>query len=219
MSWIRRTTPPLPAVEPIVPVPCEDPFDDPAWLFEPKYDGFRGVLHIARRECWFTSKRGNVLTQFRELCHWVRGELAGVKEAILDGEIVSLDREGRQDFRALMARQGNFHYAAFDLLWLNGRDLRPLPLHRRKRALATILPATTTIVSRIYTVEERGVDLFRAAERLDLEGIVAKRKRDAYAPETEWLKVKNRAYTQTQGRRELFGPRGERTGVTDSGNR
>jgi len=212
MSWIRRTAPQLPVIEPIVPVPREDPFDDPAWLFEPKYDGFRGVLHIARRECWFTSKSGNVLTQFRDLCHWAREELIDVKDAVLDGEIVSLDREGRQDFRALMAGQGNFHYAAFDLLWLNGKDLRPLPLYRRKRALARILPATTSIVSRVYAVEERGIDLFRAAERLDLEGIVAKRRRDGYAPGTEWLKVKNRAHTQMQGRRELFGPRGARTG-------
>ena len=106
-----------------------------------------------------------------------------------------------------MARRGNFHYAAFDVLWLNGTDLRELPLTRRKRALGRIIPATTTVLSRVYAVAERGRDLFAAAERLDLEGIVAKRKADAYAPTTTWYKVKNRAYTQMEGRGELFHPR------------
>jgi bifunctional non-homologous end joining protein LigD len=196
----------LPLVEPIVPVLRDWPFDDPAYLFEPKYDGFRGLFYITGRDCHFRSKRGNVLKQFEQLCYWVREELP-VKEAILDGEIVALDAEGRQDFRSLLARRGNFHYAAFDVLWLNGTDLRELPLTRRKRTLERIIPATTTVLSRVYAVAERGHDLFAAAERLDLEGIVAKRKADAYAPTTTWYKVKNRAYTQLEGRGELFHPR------------
>jgi ATP-dependent DNA ligase len=126
--------------------------------------------------------------------------------AILDGEVVALDAEGRQDFRALLARRGNFHYAAFDALWLNGTDMRELPLTRRKRALERIIPATTTVLSRVFAVEERGRDLFAAAERLDLEGIVAKRKADRYGPATTWYKVKNRTYTQLEGRGELFHP-------------
>jgi bifunctional non-homologous end joining protein LigD len=177
-----------------------------AYLFEPKYDGFRGLFYLGGRECRFRSKRGNILTQFRELCDWVRHELR-VKEVILDGEIVALDPEGRQDFRSLLARRGNFHYAAFDVLWLNGKNLRGLSLTRRKRALERVIPATSTVLSRVFAVEGRGRDLFGAAERLDLEGIVAKRKADAYAPTTVWYKVKNRAYTQIEGRGELFRPR------------
>jgi bifunctional non-homologous end joining protein LigD len=136
----------------------------------------------------------------------VREELR-VKEVILDGEVVALDPQGRQDFRGLLARRGNFHYAAFDALWLNGTDLRELPLTRRKRALERVIPATTTVLSRVFTVEERGRDLVAAAERLDLEGIVAKRKKDAYGAGTVWYKVKNQAYTQMEGRGELFHPR------------
>jgi ATP-dependent DNA ligase len=60
----------------------------------------------------------------------------------------------------------------------------------------------------MFAVEGRGRDLFAAAERLDLEGIVAKLKADPYTPSTVWLKVKNRAYTQMEGRGELFHPRG-----------
>ena len=64
-----------------------------------------------------------------------------------------------------------------------------------------MIPPTSTVLSRVFAVEGRGRDLFRAAERLDLEGIVAKRKADRYAPSTTWRKVKNRAYTQTAGER------------------
>jgi ATP-dependent DNA ligase len=78
---------------------------------------------VTRQGCWFRSKRGNVLKRFQDLCYWVREELP-VKEAILDGEAVALDGEGRQNFRALTSGRGNLHYAAFDALWIDGKDLR-----------------------------------------------------------------------------------------------
>jgi bifunctional non-homologous end joining protein LigD len=193
----------LPTVEPILLTPRVDPFDDPAWLFEPKYDGYRGLLYITRKGCHFRSKRGNILKRFEELCYWVREELP-VKEAILDGEVVALDSEGRQNFRNLTAGRGNLHYAAFDALWIEGKDLRPLLLTRRKQLLTKLIPATTTVLSQVFSVAERGRDMFAAAERLDLEGIVAKRKADPYSPAVTWYKIKNRAYTQGEGRWELF---------------
>jgi ATP-dependent DNA ligase len=70
-----RVTGTLPVVEPILLTPRRDPFNDPAWLFEPKYDGYRGLLYVTRKDCHFRSKRGNVLRRFEELCHWVRDEL------------------------------------------------------------------------------------------------------------------------------------------------
>jgi ATP-dependent DNA ligase len=189
-------------VEPIVPVARGVPFDDPAYLFEPKYDGFRGLLYVTRQDCYFRSKRGNILKRFQELAYWV-GEELSQKEVILDGEIVALEG-GRQDFRALLAGRGNLHYAAFDALWVNGKDLRRLPLTRRKRHLSRVVWATSTVLSQVFSIEERGWDLFAAAERLDLEGIVAKRKADPYGPETVWYKIKNPSYTQAEGRWELF---------------
>jgi bifunctional non-homologous end joining protein LigD len=199
----RRSATRLPLVEPVIPQRLDRAFDDPAWLFEPKYDGFRGLLYVTRRDCHFRSKRGNVLRRFQDLCHWVRQELP-VKEAILDGEIVALDAEGRQDFRAVLEGRGNLHYAAFDVLWVQGRDLRELPLIRRKRVLHRIVQATSTVLSQVFTLEERGRDMLAAAERLDLEGIVAKRKVDPYGPDTVWYKIRNQAYTQAEGRWELF---------------
>jgi ATP-dependent DNA ligase len=123
---------------------------------------------------------------------------------LLDGEVVALDGEGRQNFRDLMAGRGNLHYAAFDALWIDGKDLRPLLLTRRKQFLTRLIPDTTTVLSQVFTIAERGRDLFAAVERLDLEGIVAKGKTDPYRPETVWYKIKSRTYTQGDGRWELF---------------
>jgi hypothetical protein len=78
----------LPDVQPILLTSRRDPFDDPAWLLEPKFDGYRGLLYVTPKGCWFRSKRGNVLKRFEQLCHWVLEELP-VKEAILDGEIIA----------------------------------------------------------------------------------------------------------------------------------
>jgi bifunctional non-homologous end joining protein LigD len=189
-------------VDPILLTPRREPFNDPAWLFEPKYDGYRGLLYVTGQGCHFRSKGGNILKRFEQLCYWVRG--ATVKEAILGGEVVGLDNEGRQNFRDLLAGRGNLHYAAFDALWVNGKDLRAPPLTRRKRYLTGVVPATTTVVSQVFSVEGRGKDLFDAAERLDIEGIVAKRKADPYGPDTVWYKIKSRTYTQGEGRWELF---------------
>jgi bifunctional non-homologous end joining protein LigD len=127
-----------------------------------------------------------------------------VKEAILDGEVVALDSEGRQNFRDLTASRGNLHYAAFDALWTEWKDLRPLLLTRRKQFLTRLILATTPVLSQVFTIAERGRDLFAAVERLDLEGIVAKRKADPYRPKTVWYKIKSRTYTQGEGRWELF---------------
>ena len=66
-----RTT--LPLVQPIVPVLRGVPFDDPDWLFEPKYDGFRGLLYVSPRSCWFRSKRGTTMTRFQELAEQGQG--------------------------------------------------------------------------------------------------------------------------------------------------
>jgi bifunctional non-homologous end joining protein LigD len=193
----------LPLIQPIVPVLRGVPFDDPAWLFEPKYDGFRGLLYVGPRHCWFRSKRGNTMARFQKLAEQVRDELQ-VRSAILDGEIVSLDEDGRQIFRRMLAGRGNLHYAAFDLLWLNGKDFRALPLTRRKQRLQRLIPTSGPVLSGIMSVERRGRGMLAAAQQLDLEGIVAKRKADPYSPEITWFKIKNRAYTQAEGQWELF---------------
>ena len=125
----------------VVPTARPQPFNDPAWLFELKYHGFRGVLYLTPQGCSLYSKRGNRMTRFRALADQVRTEL-GRRELILDGEIVALVEEGSDGFLGPDAWPGTLAYAAFDLLWLNGRDLRCLPLSRRKQRLERLIPAS-----------------------------------------------------------------------------
>ncbi|HEY9014096.1 MAG TPA: hypothetical protein VIM84_03415 [Gemmatimonadales bacterium] len=193
----------LPRIEPVVPASRRDPFNDPAWLFEPKYDGFRGIFYYNRQGCSLYSKRGNRMTRFEGLAHQIGLEL-GRRNVILDGEIVALDDEGRIDFWGLMRGRGTLAYAAFDLLWLDGRDLRMQPLARRKRRLERLIPASVGALNRVPCFSGEGRELFEAACRLDLEGIVAKRNADSYTRETRWWKGKNPTYTQAEGRSELF---------------
>src|SRR6476646_1777983 len=96
-----RTFVSLPRVQPIIPTARALPFNDPAWLFEPKYDGFRGMLYLTRQSCTLYSRRGNAMNRFRELAQQLWHELPK-REVILDGEIVALDDEGRISFWDLM---------------------------------------------------------------------------------------------------------------------
>jgi bifunctional non-homologous end joining protein LigD len=198
-----RTSRALPTVQPIVPVIGSPSLTDRAWIYEPKFDGFRGVFYLSQGSCYFRSKRGNVLRRFAELGDRVRGQLP-VREAILDGEVVALDDQGRQDFRGLLAGRGWLHYAVFDVLWLNGQDLSRQSLTVRKRRLEDLVPESNPTVSRMLTVDGDGRELFEAVQRLDLEGIIAKRKTDTYSSYAVWYKVKNPTYTQAEGRGELF---------------
>ncbi len=193
----------LPTVEPVVPIAGSPPLRDPAWLYEPKFDGLRGVLYLSPQNCFIRSKGGGVLRRFSELCQRVCAELK-VRDVILDGEVVAINEEGHQDHQALVAGRGWLHYTVFDLLWINGRDLSRQSLTIRKRRLAEIIPESTQTMSRVLTVDGDGRELFEAVQRLDLEGIVAKRKVDSYGPQTVWYKVTNPSYTHAEGRWELF---------------
>ena len=84
----------LPVIEPINPLPRPDPFDDPAWIFEPKYDGFRGVVYATSAGCEIRSRRDIPLRRFQGL--WDRiSEVLGPREVILDGVVVSLNQQGK----------------------------------------------------------------------------------------------------------------------------
>jgi bifunctional non-homologous end joining protein LigD len=204
----------LPQVEPIILVPRPDPFDDPDWVFEPKYDGFRGFVYSSKVGCEIRSRRDFRFDRFGDLCQRIVGVLGG-RDVILDGEVVALNRRGKPVFRDLLRGQGFIAFAAFDLLWLDGRDLRPEPLSERKRLLGDLLPEDTGPLYKILTLEEHGRALFGAIKKMDLEGVVAKRKTDPYSPATTWYKIKNPGYSQGEGRVDLFRRR-ERSRRSDS---
>jgi bifunctional non-homologous end joining protein LigD len=192
----------LPRVQPIIPIRRKEPFDDPDWLFDFKYDGFRGLCYLERGR-WFMSRNSNLLDHLNALCAQVAAEI-GVDDAILDGEVIVADVTGRPVFIDLLRRKRPPGYVAFDILWLNGADLRSLPLGERRQRLQRILPARSPTISEALSVTGRGHELYELMRAHDLEGIVAKRLADPYGPHTRWLKIKNPDYSQKEGRAELF---------------
>ena len=188
----------LPRIDPVRPKLSREVPRGRDWLYELKFDGFRGTFYTEENRGRFASKTQKPMPRFRKLAEGLAQEL-GVRDAILDGEIVVMSN-GVPDFYALMRDRGQPEFVAFDLLWLNGRDLRALPLWRRKQALRKLVAGTP--ISFVEPVKDPR--LFEAAVEMDLEGIVAKRRSDPYGPSTEWLKIKHRGYSQMQGRWELF---------------
>jgi bifunctional non-homologous end joining protein LigD len=194
---------PLSKIEPMKLSLRSESFDNPDYLFELKMDGFRSLAYISDGKCELVSRRDNVYKSFGPLCD-VMAPLK-VKSAILDGEIVCLDSEGRSVFYELLYRRGQPIFYAFDLLWLNGEDLRQLPLIERKKILWVLVKrAKESRVLYADHIEGRGVNFFRTVCERNLEGIVAKRKDGVYTSAAYWLKINNPLYTQAEGRRELF---------------
>ena len=170
----------------------------PEWIYELKIDGFRGILRVQNGRGQFTSKTSKVMRRFDPLATAL-AQSVKARSAILDGEILVMGETG-PDFYALFYNRRQPSYAAFDLLWLNGRDLRSLPLWRRKNTLRKLV-AKTPIG---YVDHVTDPALYAVVSQHDLEGIVAKRRSDPYGLDTRWLKVKCAAYSQMTGRWELF---------------
>jgi len=194
---------PLPRVQPIIPTRRKEPFDHPEWLFDFKYDGFRALCYIEQGRCRVISRNGNVLSRFEALGDQV-SRLLDVDEAVIDGEVIVADETGRPQFYELLRVPRSASYVAFDILWLNGTDLRALPLTERRKSLQGIVSKGSPIVSEALSVAGRGRELFELMRTNDLEGIVAKRLADPYDTRVRWLKIKNPDYSQKEGRAELF---------------
>jgi bifunctional non-homologous end joining protein LigD len=135
----------LPRVQPIAPVRRTEPFDDPGWLFDLKYDGFRALWYLQQGRCRLMSRNGNPMSRFERLSEQIAAAL-DVRDAILDGEVIAPDETGRPQFYDLLRDTRAPAYVAFDVLWLNGVDLRPLPLTERRRHLHNILPNGSAII-------------------------------------------------------------------------
>jgi bifunctional non-homologous end joining protein LigD len=194
----------LPSYDPVVLVERERPFDNPDYLFEIKLDGFRSLAYVLKGECRLVSRNGSTFKGFQALRDVIGQELHA-KTAILDGEIVSLNEQGTIDFKALLNRNGRLCYFAFDLLFLNGKDRRALPLRERKNLLRSIVPAKSEHLFFVEYVVGAGKALFKTVRENDMEGIVAKPAASTYAPgETKWLKIPNPRYSQKEGHADLF---------------
>jgi bifunctional non-homologous end joining protein LigD len=143
------------------------------------------------------------MKRFDDLAQAIAGKL-NARRAVLDGEIVCVDETGRPIFNDLFERRGEPVYMAFDLLWQGGEDLRSLPLTQRKARLKKLIGRKAGAIGYVQHFPKQGKALFEEVRRNDLEGIVAKRQASPYTPNTTWYKIKNPAYTQAEGRHDLF---------------
>lgn len=215
------------AIHPMLATSVDDPFDGPEWLFEIKWDGYRAVAFIENGKLRLVSRNQNELTsrypELKDLPSFVKA-----KNAILDGEVVALDEEGRASFSLMQQRTGfrpgghrataksevQVLYYAFDLLYLDGHDWRRVPLEQRKKKLASLLVSGDSVrYSDHY--EKQGKALFEMARAKGLEGILAKKRDSIYQERrsTDWLKIKIThrlecvigGYTEPEGSRAHFG--------------
>jgi len=219
---------PMPSViHPMLATLVDKAFDDDEWLFEIKWDGYRAVAFLEDGKVKLVSRNQNALTrEYPELKGLAQNVRA--RTAILDGEIVALDEQGRASFSLMQQRSGFREpgrrgarnasipvlYYAFDLLYLDGYSLFQVDLEKRKELLAAILTAGDNLRYSDHHVGQ-GTALFQAAAAKQLEGIVAKRRRSCYLQKRsrEWLKMKITqrqecvigGYTDPKGSREHFG--------------
>jgi len=180
------------------------PFDHPEWIFELKYDGFRSLAVMQNGRTQLISRNGHPFNSFTELCKEM--SLLSAGKTVLDGEIVCLDKRGKPQFRHLLFHRGEPCFFAFDLLMSDGKDLRTEKLTDRKQELRHLLSKVSESRMRYADhVEQYGTALFQRVCEMALEGIVAKHSLAPYTTErTTWYKIKNRNYSQSEGREELF---------------
>ena len=183
------------------------PFDSDQFIYELKIDGFRALAHLHNGQGELVSRNGNAFRGFADLADWLAEHLK-VESAVFDGEIACVDEAGRPTFRELLFRKRAPIFIAFDLLHLNGKDLRTLPLLERKAMLKQLIRHKRSRLLYLDHVESEGVLLFNQIVAMDLEGMVCKRKDSPYKatdkPSPYWIKVKNATYSQAVGREELF---------------
>ncbi|AGP36813.1 DNA ligase D [Sorangium cellulosum] len=188
-------------VEPQLATLVTGPPQGDGWLYEVKFDGYRMLAQLRGGRVTLLTRRGQDWT---ERFASVRDDLARLpaREAVLDGEIVIVGPDGVTDFQALQnalsdgndGREGRLMYFVFDLLYLDGRDLRDCAQVTRKRALEALLEEAPEEGTLRYTehLEEDGAAVFQHACKLGIEGVIAKRPEAPYRSGrgSSWLKVK-----------------------------
>lgn len=203
-------------IRPMLAHQVSKPFDRKNWLFELKWDGYRAISEIEHGKVSLYSRNNQ---PFNKKFAPVAESLAGFPHnAVLDGEVVTLNDKGLPDFQLLQdypKSGGELMYYVFDILYLDGYDLKNLPLIRRKEILKKILPPLPNILYCDH-IDDRGTDFFKQADKLGLEGIMAKNKDGIYKVglrTREWLKIKTgqhqdaviAGFTQPRGSRGYFG--------------
>jgi bifunctional non-homologous end joining protein LigD len=203
--------------QPMLTTLIDAPFDDPSWIFEIKWDGIRALVTVdGKGGVTAVSRNGlDLMPRFPEL-----NDLAtAFKElpVIVDGEVVTLDAEGKSSFQRLqnqMTRKNPITFVVFDVLFAQGRDLRKEPLEKRKEILESLLTGSERVLYSKH-VETAGKALYDLAVEKGLEGIIGKRRDSLYLEKRtrDWVKIKSLktqdcvicGYTEPRGARSGFG--------------
>lgn len=181
-------------IEPMLATLVDKPFDDDEWVYEVKWDGYRAVAFMNKGEVELKSRNDK---SYNEKFYPLYEQLKTLKlDAILDGEVVVLDRNGTASFGALQnwrsEADGDLVYYVFDILWYQGQDLKDMTLLDRKSILKAVLPKNNSILVSEH-FETSGIHFLEEAKKLGLEGIMAKRKDSIYHVHNrskDWLKIK-----------------------------
>lgn len=204
-------------IEPMLASLGDDAFDNKNWVFELKWDGYRAIAEVAKKNVKLYSRNG---LSFNERYPSLVDELQKLNmNAVLDGEVLVFNEDNRPDFQKLQHYDDNRHlplvYYVFDILSLNNKDLKDLPLTERKEILKKNL-RTNEFIRYSDHVEEKGKAFFEQVKKSNLEGIMAKKADSLYVTgirTKEWLKIKHThtreaviaGYTEGRGSRKHFG--------------
>jgi len=182
-------------IKPMLATLVNEPFDDPNWQYEVKWDGYRALAFVNKGKADLFSRNNK---SFNEKFYSIYELLQGWKiNAVLDGEILVLNDKGISNFGSLQnwrsEADGELIFYVFDILWYDGKNLMELPLYQRQAILNDILPTDDDRVRLGKVFKASGIDFFNAAQRMGLEGIIAKKTDSTYATDRrskEWLKIK-----------------------------
>ncbi|MDB5158121.1 MAG: ligD [Mucilaginibacter sp.] len=181
-------------IKPMKATLVDAPFDDPDWVYEVKWDGYRAIAVIEKKGAELISRNNIPFDKYYPINNILKDWQLN---AVIDGEIVVLNDKGLSDFGALQnwrsEADGNLVYYVFDILWYKGKNLMHLPLTDRQAILKDVLPTNDDRVRQSKVFAANGIEFFEAAEKIGMEGIIAKKASSVYTSDLrskEWLKIK-----------------------------
>ncbi len=204
-------------VQPMLATLVKEPFHRPGWVYEEKYDGYRILAYKEGRRVTLLSRNAKDRT---EHFHAVADAVSALQyeTLLLDGEVVAFDRSGVSRFQLLQNLADKLHYAVFDCLYLDGRDLRAEILRSRREALEKVLGKPAGKQPTLFSssrLAPNGLKAYEIAKQKGFEGVLAKDESSAYIEgrSGKWLKFKVKqedefiiaGYTAPAGAREHFG--------------
>ncbi|MFV8270950.1 DNA ligase D [Flavobacterium sp. GT2N3] len=181
-------------ISPMLATIVDKPFDKEGWQYEIKWDGYRALAFCNKDKVELKSRNDKSFDE--KFCPVHKALQQWNITAVVDGEVVVLDEDGKPNFSALQnwksESDGALYFYVFDLLWINGKDVMQLPLSERRTILKQIIPEND-IIRLSENFEVSGIEFFETAKKMGLEGIIAKKSDSVYSAGSrskDWLKIK-----------------------------